>query len=110
MKSSEDDIKDFFTELKAKDEQLTPPPFPGLPQRKAKGRVRILFPLLAAASVLLLLAFWRTTPVAIPSEDQAQILVISLEPKKETQTESLIADPEPLFSWESPSASLIADF
>ena len=109
MTPSEDDIKDFFAELKAQDEQVAPPAFTGLPGRK-KGRLRYLLPLTAAASVLLLLAFWRTTKDNLSSQTPSEVLVISFGPDQEPPTETLLADPESVYSWESPSASLIADF
>ncbi len=110
MNSPENEIREFFTEMKTEDSRLAPPPFPGLPQRKIRRKTRMRLPLLAVASVLLLfVCYWLLIP-AQPPASSPQVLVISGESQNTNSTESLLAHPDPLLSWESPSASLIADF
>lgn len=111
MTLPEDDLKDFFAELRAKDDRVAPPPFTGLAKGKSRRKVwHLAAPLGAAASILLLFLLLRPgqETTAVPSP--ASVLVISLETRQEAGTESLLSTPDPVFSWESPSASLIADF
>ncbi len=109
MNPSDDDLREFFAELKLRDEQTVPPPFPGLPARPTQGKWRYLVPLAAAATVLLVLTRW-STGAAPPSEAHDQVIVISLERTTAAPTEILLEDPESVYSWESSSNSLIADF
>jgi hypothetical protein len=111
MTHPEDDFKDFFAELRAKDDQVAPPHFPGLAKQRSGRKVwRLAAPLAAAASFLLLFLLYRPGPDTAVSPSSSSVLVISLETKQEAGTESLLSTPDPVFSWESPSASLIADF
>jgi hypothetical protein len=111
MTLPEDDLKDFFAELRAEDEQVAPPPFTGLVKRKSGLKVwRLAAPLGAAASILLLFLLYRPEPDTSATADPTSVLVISLETMQEHGTESLLSISDPVFSWESPSASLIADF
>jgi hypothetical protein len=111
MTLPEDDLKDFFAELRADDDQVAPPTFTGLVKRKPRRKVwHLATPLGAAASVLLLLLLYRPSPDASLTPSPSSVLVISLETKQEAGTESLLSTQDPVFSWESPSASLIADF
>ncbi len=105
-----EDIQDFFAELKAYDERVAPPYFPGLPVKKRARGLRYLVPLAVAASVLLLLAFWPIKPAEATGVGGTETLVISLGEQGDATTETLLVGPESMYSWESPSASLIADF
>lgn len=111
MTLPDDDFKDFFAELRAKDDQIAPPPFPGLAKRTSGKKVwRLAAPLAAAASFLLLFLLYRPSSDTTATPPPSNVLVISLETKQEAGTESLLSTPDPISSWESPSASLIADF
>lgn len=112
MTPSENDLKDFFTALRADDERTAAPPFPGLEQRKPWRRVRYLtLPLGAAATILFLLLVFHPAPEKLSAPDAANVIVISLENRPDdTGTEYLLSAQDPISSWESPSASLIADF
>ena len=118
MTLPEDDLKDFFAELLSEDERISPPPFTGLPKRKPVRKVwGLTVPLGtaatffgAAATVLLLFLLYRPSPDSATVPSPVNVLVISLEAEKEPGTESLLNTTDPVFSWESPSASLIADF
>lgn len=118
MSLKEDDLKDFFAEFRADDKRVSPPLFTGLPKRKpTKKPLRLSTPFgmattffSAAATILLLFLVYWPSPDAAALPSPTNVLVISLETKEETGTESLLTTTDPVFSWESPSASLIADF
>ncbi|MEM9930580.1 MAG: hypothetical protein AAF840_12220 [Bacteroidota bacterium] len=109
MNTTDNDLQDFFAEIRAQDEKMAPPPFTRLP-RRAQQR-RLWLPVLtAAASVLLVLAFWNGMYTEPAQEDSAEVLIISLGASEVTSSESLLFAPESVYSWEAPSSSLIADF
>ncbi len=106
----DDDLQEFFGALRTQDERQAPPPFPVLPVRKPALTRRLFWPLAAAAAaVLLLFIWWPTAKPSTPVVTES-VLVISLESEETTQTQTLLNSPSSIDSWESPSASLIADF
>ncbi|WP_020569723.1 hypothetical protein [Neolewinella persica] len=111
MTPQEDDLRDFFSELRAEDEQTAAPLFTGLPRRKPRIKIwQLATPLGAAATILLLFLLYRPSPDATAATSPTNVLVISLEASEDPGTESLLSITDPVSTWESPSASLIADF
>jgi hypothetical protein len=111
MTLPEDDLKDFFAELRAEDGQVAPPLFNGLPKRKTGLKIwQLAAPMGAAATILLLFLLYRPGPDAAAAPSPTSVLVITLETNQASGTASLLSNTDPVFSWESPSASLIADF
>jgi hypothetical protein len=108
--NNDEDLKAFFNDLQQQDQQDTPPPFPELTIRKSRSSRRYLWPLSAAAAALLLLLIGWPTESGNGMPVNPGVLVISLEAEEATQTQTLLNTPESIYSWESPSASLIADF
>jgi len=109
MNLPEDDLKDFFAGFRQEDERVTAPPFNGLPRRKLRYLALPLSMGIAAAGLLLIL-FFRLGDSPPAMSTPQNVLVITLEAEQSTDTKSLLAVPDPVSSWESPSASLIADF
>ncbi|MFT4686834.1 MAG: hypothetical protein ACJATN_000071 [Neolewinella sp.] len=108
--NNDEDLKAFFDDLRLQDKQETPPPFPELPAHKAGSLRRLTWPLTAAAAALLLLLIGWPEPSDTSTPTDTAVLVITLEAEVTTQTKTLLDTPKSIYSWESPSASLIADF
>jgi hypothetical protein len=108
MNSPEDNIKDFFSEMRKKDEQVPIPEFAELIRKRPQWR-RMLFPSLgAAASILIALHFYLDADKE--RNIQENELVIILSGKTEINTQSLVSGEPSINSWESPSDFLIDDF
>lgn len=109
--NQDEDLKDFFSGLRAEDERMAPPPFPDLPLQETKIRRlpmrRLAMIASAAVALLLLFTWWPKVPEDVA---EGEVLVISFEAEVPTQTKTLLDEQESMYSWVSPSASLIADF
>lgn len=118
MNLPEDDLNDFFAELRAEDDRYPTPSFTGLPGYEPSKKVRPLARYFgatatffgAAATILLLVLLYLPGPDTTADPDPISVFVISLESWNDPGTTSLLSTPDPISSWESPSASLIADF
>lgn len=106
----DEDLREFFGALRAQDDRQPPPAFNEIPERKPPVKRRIYRVLVGSAATLLLLFVWRQA-VPEPTQNAAgEVLVISIDVTETTNTQTLLHAPDPIDSWESPSAWLIEDF
>ncbi len=106
MNTEDNDIKAFFEDMRKEDTQYMIPKFEDVLPEKRASKIRYIIPLGIAASLIFGFSIWTKTPKTIIEEDE---LVITIE-SQETATETLLTDDISIFSWESPTASLINDF
>ncbi|MEP0264769.1 hypothetical protein [Dokdonia sp.] len=106
MNTEDDDIKAFFADMRKEDTQHTIPKFEDLLPKKRTSKIRYIIPIGIAASLIVGFGVWTDTTETRTIPDDT--LFISLE--EETGTETLLSDDLSVFSWESPTASLINDF
>lgn len=108
MRNHEDNIQDFFSEMRKKDEQTPTPEFDELIKRRPRWRKIFFTSLAAAASLIIAWNFYFTEDKKTNAEENE--LVIILSSKDEITTQSLISIDPSINSWESPSDFLIDDF
>ncbi|WP_194778520.1 hypothetical protein [Pararhodonellum marinum] len=102
--SEEQNLKIFFSEMKAKDSALVIPQFPKI--RKSKSWS--LIPLGIAASLALLAWFDRgDKPIQTLDHD---VIIITLEEGENNELQFIIESTTELESWESPTSSLLTEF
>lgn len=101
------DIQQFFDELKVKDQQLEIPEFQGLP--KPKGNMTPLWLTIGIAASLLLFA-----PLIWPEEDEVMtptdVVIITLEENEQHEQQFTIQQTTYLDTWESPTSSLLTEY
>ncbi len=104
MKQQEDNLRDFFSEMKKAEETVEIPDFETMvPTRVTRKRIHWK-PLAIAASFLVLIALLLGNYLKGTGEVESTA-------ETEIQTKESVIDPEaPIHTWESPSASLIDDF
>ncbi len=100
----EEDLKNFFSEIKTKDELKSVPEF--LIARKQKQRW--LIPIGVAASLAIFL--WFAVMKEPPATANHQVIIITLEKGKNQEIQFTIEESTELESWESTTSSLLTEF
>ncbi|WP_114751987.1 hypothetical protein [Pleomorphovibrio marinus] len=102
--SEDQDLQNFFSELRAEDSVIVAPQFPKI--RKSKSWR--LIPIGIAAS-LALLAWFFSGDKAIQTLDH-DVIIITLEAGQNNELQFKIESTTELESWDSPTSSLLTDF
>ncbi|MDN3205278.1 hypothetical protein [Algoriphagus sediminis] len=101
------EIQQFFDELRVKDQSIDIPEFQGLP--KPKANMTPLWLTVGIAASLFLFA-----PLIWPEEERieapAEVLIISLEETPDNEQQFIIEQTTYLDTWESPTASLLTEY
>jgi len=104
---NDQEIKQFFKEWKAKDENLHIPEFEGFP--KPKSNSTPLWVSIGIAASLLLFA-----PLIWPEQDlieaPSEVVIISLEENENHEQQFSIQQSTYLDTWESPTSSLLTEY
>jgi hypothetical protein len=108
MNNPEDNIQDFFSEMRKKDDQTPIPEFDELIKKRPRRRKMFFTSLAVAASLLIAVIFYFDVDekTNIPENE----LVIIFSDENEINTQSLISIEPSMNSWKSPSDFLIDDF
>lgn len=102
--SEDQNLQNFFSEMKAKDSAMVVPQFPKI--RKSKSWS--LIPIGIAASLALLAWFYRgDEPIQTLDHD---VIIITLEAGQNNELQFKIESTTELESWESPTSSLLTEF
>lgn len=109
MNKSDDDIKDFFVEMRKADDQVWIPEFEELKEKKRHSGRRYFIPMGVAASILILLSLYFNIEKKTDMPKNGELVII-LSDEEQMNTRSLLARESTIDSWESPSGSLIDDF
>ena len=99
------ELNAFFQSLKEKDQAVSIPEFPEMVRPRS---ISWWIPIGIAASLALGFFFW-------PSEEQtpdapAEVIIITLQEDENQQQQILIEEKTHLETWESPTASLLAEY
>lgn len=107
MKDGENnELKAFFKEMKAIDKHRDAPPF----EFKKQSKRRFMLPAGVAAGLLILLLACIVFFNRRESTYQNEEVILVVSEGGPFETESLIQQQTSVEKWESPTASLIADF
>lgn len=108
MNRSDEDIKEFFAEMRNDDHNISVPEFDDI-KKSHQPKRRFLLPLGIAASLLLLVSVYF---ILDQEQDQSQTveLIISLGKEETINTQQLITKESAIDAWTSPTNSLIDDF
>ena len=102
--SEDQNLQNFFSEMKAKDSAMVVLQFPKI--RKSKSWS--LIPIGIAASLALLAWFYRgDEPIQTLDHD---VIIITLEAGQNNELQFKIESTTELESWESPTSSLLTEF
>ncbi|NHE57241.1 hypothetical protein [Cyclobacterium plantarum] len=102
--SEDQDLQDFFSEMKAKDSAIEAPQFPKIRKFKSWS----LIPIGIAASLILMAWFYtRDKPIQTLDHD---LIIITLEEGQNNELQFKIESTTELESWDSPTSSLLTDF
>ena len=105
--TQDQDILQFFNELKAKDQQLEIPEFQRFP--KPKVNMTPLWLTIGIAASLFLFA-----PLIWPQEDSVEVprdvLIITLEENENDEQQFTIQQTTYLDIWESPTSALLTEY
>jgi|GEM_PF-3226456 len=109
MNQHDDDLQDFFADMRKRDEQVSIPEYETLTRRKTRWRTMGMVSLgMAAALVIAFTFYFNTEKKPVNQVDMAW--VITLSPNGGTTTQSLISNESDIDTWEAPSDFLIDDF
>ncbi|RIW18685.1 hypothetical protein D0X99_03100 [Algoriphagus lacus] len=99
------ELSSFFQELKENDQKI---PTPEFPEMARQGSITWWIPLGIAASLALGFFLW---PSEEPSPDPpAEVIIITLQEDENKEQQILIEEKTYLETWESPTASLLAEY
>ena len=101
---NDEQLEQFFDQMKKQDEQLEIPAFPEVKTRK----FNLWIPAGIAAS-LALLGLIMQEPQPLP-EAPNEVLIITLQEGDNNEQEFIIEEKAYLDVWESPTASLLTDY
>jgi len=108
MKQEDDDIKEFFDQLKKADANETEIPKFQLSEQKPKpSKLRYLIPLAVAASLLLFFGMDWNGPT---EAEESATMVITMTVETSSGTDNFISEETSMSSWKSPSDILIQEF
>ncbi|WP_158856358.1 hypothetical protein [Lunatibacter salilacus] len=102
--STDQDLVNFFSEMRAEDSAIVVPPFPKIKKSKSWS----LIPL-GVAATLALLAWFFIEDKAIQTLDH-DVIIITLEAGQNNELKFKIESTTEMESWESPTSSLLTDF
>lgn len=108
MSNPDDNIQEFFSEMRKKDAQMPMPEFDELISKRPQWRKMFFASLAAAASIIIALNFYFAEDKKANVPEHELVIIISGEGG--INTESLISVEPTINSWESPSDFLIDDF
>lgn len=97
-------LRDFFAEMKAKDQKIKTPEFPEVKARSINWWLPI-----GIAATLLLGGFYFLSPQESP-DTSADLLIITLQENEYSQQELIIEEKDYIDVWESTTTSLLTDF
>jgi hypothetical protein len=99
------ELNAFFQSLKEKDQTIPTPEFPEVVKPRS---ISWWIPLGIAASLALGFFFWPSEE-AVP-EPPAEVIIITLQENENQEQQILIEEKTHLETWESPTASLLAEY
>lgn len=99
------ELNAFFQALKEKDQAIATPEFPEVVRQ---GGISWWIPLGIAASLALGVFLWPSEEV-VP-EPPAEVIIISLQENENQEQQIVIEEKTFLETWESPTASLLAEY
>ncbi|WP_111671578.1 hypothetical protein [Algoriphagus litoralis] len=107
MKDNEStkDIRAFFDQMKAADQNLTIPVFP---EKVITRSIKWWIPVGIAAT--LMLGYLLMPQEEIIAEPPAEVIIITLQQDENHELQILIEEKTYLETWESPTSSLLAEY
>ncbi len=99
-----DQLNRFFEEMKAKDEDLSVPPFPTQKPKKLNPWIPVG---IAASLTFIGVAVWYEKPVP---DSHAEVIIITLQQGENQQQEITIEESTYLETWVSPTSSLLTEY
>ena len=102
--NEDQELQDFFAEMKAKDQTMELPVF----FKVNKTRIWQLIPIGIAASLALGFMFWQQEETI--QNPPAEVIIITLEKDENNKQQILIEEKTYLETWESPTASLLTEY
>ena len=107
MNKHDDDIREFFNEMRAFDNQHSIPPFEDVVRRPSRKQY-YLIPAGIAATVILFFGVYIVNLLNTPENTQENVtIIVDIE---STPNESILTQGTSLYAWDAPSNSLINEF